>query len=279
MDDPLEAGHGARAGNVEIRLAVAAALLAAILCMIAPLIFDREAVKIAGEVAQLLAFVVGVPAAVVAVLNHRRSVEAHRDAVRERVRALSWKQKEFVAARFDRLQASPNCKIAMRLLDYNATRVTLPGSTTELPLNDLTVMSALAPRNQRGIYSDEQVHIRDAFDEFFDELDRLGMMARSGLIREADLGPYIGYWLKLFDHRQRERPEVYSAILRRYVAKFDFEDLAALLKSKSLMDPGNEAERDRDDNLIKEFGETQGEDWSAPANAPWADRIKPLARG
>jgi hypothetical protein len=43
-------------------------------------------------------------------------------------RARRWQRREFIAGRFDALEASPAAKAVMRLLDYNATRVTLPGA-------------------------------------------------------------------------------------------------------------------------------------------------------
>jgi hypothetical protein len=77
-----------------------------------------------------------------------------------------WKRNEHLAARFDRLEASPRCAAAMRMLDYNATRVRLEG-VGDVFLTDRVVMGALAARQERGAYTEEEQAIRDAFDAFF----------------------------------------------------------------------------------------------------------------
>lgn len=213
---------------------------------------------------KVLGFAFGLPAGLLALVTYARGV-------REQRRANLWKRNEHLVARFDRLEASEKCGAAMRMLDYNATYVELSGLGRQ-QVNDLLVMSALAPHQQRGSYTIVEQAIREAFDAFFSELDRLGHMVGSGLMQSDDLSPYAGYWLKLFDPAERGRPEPYGAILRRYVRVFHFDGLAYLLQvhNPPLLAAGDSQQGEEDDKRISDFDKT----WISPDDIGWKDRLK-----
>jgi hypothetical protein len=157
------------------------------------------------------------------------------------------------------------------MLDYNASYLDLDGLRGQ-PINDRMVMSALAPHQARGAYTPQEQIIREAFDTFFSELDRLAAMASAGLIVGRDLGPYADYWLKLFAPEARGRPDAYGAILRRYVRVFHFDALAHLLQARGLMTASGhraEEEAQHDDETIAAFDSA----WVAPGVQPWNERI------
>ncbi len=243
-------------------VALAMAVAAAFLCLHGDEIASRIGVPSntltqADNWGKVLTFAVGAPAAIFALFSYARAqVETHRTNL--------WKRKEFVALRFDRIEGSENCRTAMRLLDYNATRVRLAGISPEVRLNDLAVMSALAPRPLRGTYTPHEQLLREAFDEFFNELDRLAVMVEADLIEPEDLKAYAGYWLGLFNPTARDRPAAYGAILRRYVRVFSFSALERLLATRNLAFPGDKTRADDDDRQILIFGQGRGVQWAAP---------------
>lgn len=214
---------------------------------------------------KVLGFTFGIPGAILALFTYERGV-------REQRRATLWKRREFVAARFDRLEALDACRAAMRMLDYNASYLDLDGLRDQ-PVNDRLVMSALAPHQSRGAYTRREQIIREVFDTFFSELDRLAAMASAGLIDERDLAPYADYWLKLFAPDERGRPGAYGAILRRYVRIFHFDALADLLQARRLIiasgDGAAKQARD-DDDAIAAFNP----EWVAPSDQPWDERVE-----
>lgn len=195
--------------------------------------------------AKVLSFTFGVPAGVLALFTFLRSATEQR-------RSNLWKRREYVATRFDRLDSSDKCRAAMRMLDYEATTIRIEGMR-DLNVDDKLVMGALAPHEQSGTYTAHEQVVRDAFDAFLGELDRLGDMVAAGLVEVGDIGPYADYWLQLFDPAQRARPPVYGAVLRRYVRTFHFDALAQLLQRRKLMlADGRFADRqvEEDDALI-----------------------------
>lgn len=219
--------------------------------------------------AKVLGFSFGIPAGVLALFTYVSDVQEQRSAG-------LWKRREYVAERFDRLEGLRDCRAVMRMLDYTVTYVDLGGPEKEL-VNDRLVMGALAPRSCRPGYTKQEQAIREAFDTFLSEMDRLGAMANAGLVAWEDLAPYADYWLVLFRAEERGRPEAYAAILRRYVRVFHFEDLGAWLQRQDLIafDGPEAKDQARIDNaLISDFNPL----WVAPpdgeAPAPCRDRAE-----
>jgi len=216
--------------------------------------------------AKVLGLTFGIPSGVLALVTYIR-------AAQEQQRANLWKRREYVAARFDKLDASAHCMAAMRMLDYNATRLQLKGLENEV-VNDRLVMSALAPHQKRGTYTTSEQIIRDAFDTFLTEMDRLGAMVSAGLVDAQDLAPYADYWLRLFDPNERARPAAYGAILRRYVRVFHLTALGRLLQERNLMvsfGAAADVQKSADDKLIADFDPS----WIAPSTPPnWNERVE-----
>jgi hypothetical protein len=196
----------------------------------------------AGDAAKLLTLTLGVPAAILALFNHGRSVRQQREAAQ-------WRRREYVAKVMADFEGDAQNRFCMSILDYNARRLTLPGTTVARRYDERDMLIALTPREDRGVYGLNDVLIRDAFDAFFNALDRVGEMCLAELIEWEDVEPYAAYWLKLLGRAPRERSELFDAAVRRYVTKFDFEGVAHLMRQVGLEPQVSEA----DEALVREF--------------------------
>uniref|UniRef100_B0T9C4 Uncharacterized protein n=1 Tax=Caulobacter sp. (strain K31) TaxID=366602 RepID=B0T9C4_CAUSK len=220
----------------ELAIAALAAAALTVLCVgvgvaVAPHGPDEKVywLTAAGDAAKLLTFTLAVPAAILALYNHRRGLDQQTKAVAQQAASDLWKRREYVAKATAELEADPSNRFAMSLLDYNARRLKLPGSDVLERFDEDDIVLALAPKAVRGQYKLTETAIRDCFDSLFNALDRLGVMLETGLLTWEDLYPYIGYWLELLEPAPRERSDAFGAAIRLYVENFHFEKLAGLM--------------------------------------------------
>lgn len=176
-------------------------------------------------VTELVAVAAGFPAAIFALFNYAADVS-------ETKRAELWRRRQFVDERFSRFEANPKVEAAMTMLDYWDRPVSLPGSGKRVMVSNDLLTRALSAGKSKLVMN--EVLIRDAFDEFFDGMDRLGIMWDVGLISLEDLLPYVRYWLELLDSPSRHRNEEFGPVVRSYIHKFHFEALERLLKAAGL---------------------------------------------
>lgn len=237
----------------EIAVALAVLVITFLLCFATATIVPRGANEslfdaIRGT-AQILAFIFGVPAVVLGLYNHSRSVEQRRENTALQLKAELWKRREFVAGYIEKFEAFENVKFAMALLDYNVRELKLPGTDRWVKFTEADLLTALSPRLERGIYSEQHTIIRDAFDQFFSGLDRLGVMNEAGLVDYDDLTPYVLYWLELLDAAPRDRGEFFGPVIRRYIAVFHFDSLMGLMKKAGVPT----FDRQTDQPLVKKY--------------------------
>lgn len=170
---------------------------------------------------------------------------------------------------FAELEAQPENKFCMAMLDYNARTLVAPGTRTRRRFTEQDVLIALAPRTARGVYRRQDTAMRDAFDGFFNAFDRLGQMCAANLVEWDDLEPYAAYWLKLLESGPRQRSAEFGAIVRRYVFVFHFEGLASLMAHADV--PTHYSSED--DRLVKAFARRLSRTAASARGAP-AKRAK-----
>lgn len=132
--------------------------------------------------------------------------------------AQAWKRAEFAAGEMRAFFADPGVQKALRILDYNAIRIDLGAG--EVVVKDATLKEALRihVRTPEGgsssRFTPDEVAIRDVFDRLFDHLERFGHFLATGLVRRADLRPYLEYWLRVLGTREggRKPRDVVEAI-------------------------------------------------------------------
>ncbi|HEX5262140.1 MAG TPA: hypothetical protein VFW13_01355, partial [Phenylobacterium sp.] len=229
----------------EIMLAGVAAVAFTLACFVIGYVTGDPNVSLlsdAGDTAKLLTLTIGVPAAILALFNHARGVRQQRDAD-------LWRRREYVAKVFADFEASEQNRFCMAMLDYNRRSLLIPGTTERRLLSEQDMLTALAPRAPRGVYHTHDALIRDAFDGFFNTLDRIAAMRVAGLVDWGDIEPYAAYWLKLLDRGPRNRSAEFGPIIRRYVHKYQSANLARLMTAAGV----NATYSEQDDVLVKAF--------------------------
>lgn len=154
-------------------------------------------------------------------------------------KARRWKRAEFVAGLFKDWEAQAGVRAALKILDYRGKKLRLAdygGRTTdEQRVGTNVVARALELpefRRQDGqigtaSYTDVEHDIRDAFDQFFDGLDRFATHAEAGLVSPMEFAPYLDYWISRLGNNS-VHDQATLAALEAFASRFHPDALAFL---------------------------------------------------
>jgi hypothetical protein len=112
-----------------------------------------------------------------------------------------WKRKEFVAAAWEKVKASPLSANAMTMLDYSLRWIHLNADKPNaVPVYARIswgwCAAALIPHtiDDPPEYGRAGALVRDAFDDFLTNLDIINGMIKAKLLSQGDVKIYLGYW-------------------------------------------------------------------------------------
>jgi hypothetical protein len=147
-------------------------------------------------------------------------------------KAQRWKRSEFVASEVTHFTSDPPSRNAMLMLDWGSRRIDLfPYEETPerrfVRIDRPLLQTALLTHDQIGRrYTDVEAAVRDCFDAYFGSLDRFHQFIEAGLISEADVRPYLEYWVTTID---RELEPIMQERIRDYVTFYRFTGAQSLL--------------------------------------------------
>ena len=154
-------------------------------------------------------------------------------------RSQQWKRAEWVAAEMRTFFDDPRIMNALHMLDWNRRELPLLLSTSPNSQSSSFTYTAgqllhalTSPTNpQQRPYKPEESCIRDCFDRLLDALERFESFINARLIEQADLAPYLAYWMRLLGDRNngRKSPEVMDR-LWTYIADYRFSGVQSVLR-------------------------------------------------
>lgn len=121
-------------------------------------------------------------------------------------RAQLWRRKEFIGAEVKSFLSSAEVRNALLMIDWSIRSVpfdrSLPRSewpvvTREIQIGAFVLHKDKQPSGAGGRrYTELETEIRDAYDCFFDGVERLASFAEAGLYGAEELRPYVQYWVE-----------------------------------------------------------------------------------
>jgi hypothetical protein len=150
--------------------------------------------------------------------------------------AQQWKRAEFVANEIKEFRSQLGIRNAMAMLDWSERPMELfperqEAEARHILFTDALLKSALTidtlyegPR-----YTDEEIRIRDDFDEFFVYLGKFEQFIQAGLVNSKDFRPYLYYWIKRIGEADSgwKKPEVIKTIWI-YIDYYNFQAVQSL---------------------------------------------------
>jgi aryl carrier-like protein len=145
-----------------------------------------------------------------------------------------WKRLETFTQLLQSLEAEPEVRTALEILEYNQPRVCARDDAGEGPrcfvATDSLVMAALDGSMRARALTPEEHQVVYGLDRFLAGLDRIEYLQAQGFVAEEARHPTIAYWISLVgDRRNRAKPARVRAELCQYVRFFEYEGALRLV--------------------------------------------------
>lgn len=147
--------------------------------------------------------------------------------VYEYTRRLSWERNRFLLDRVEKFRSLESVAKVQTMLDWNGVKVDLGGKGTWV--DDDVLMGALQTHDVKSSFNSVEFAIRGMFDEYFDGLNELVAMCRSGLVDEKNLRLFMRYWFEILAGRKRGKPARLVDQFRKYMLFYGYGDLHAFI--------------------------------------------------
>ena len=140
------------------------------------------------------------------------------------IKAQRWKRAEFVAKEIKEFESKQAIKVAFQMLDWNVREYELytkekKSTEQKILIDDDKLISALVLHiDKKSYFTDEEIFIRDIFDQLLDAFERFEHFIQSGLVSQEDFRPYLIYWIEIMgDMDCRRKPKQFYESLWSYI--------------------------------------------------------------
>ncbi len=163
-------------------------------------------------------------------------------------KAQQWKRAEWVAQEMKLILGDETVQMTLILIDWSGRRVKLfPNKSVEAEryarLSDEEIARALEHHGHRvGGFSEQEAAVRDIFDRFLDNLERLSSYVKTGLVTLSDVRPYLSYWANRICETSSGARRLVN--LRTYMSSYGFDGALELLQALA----------DRNDTCLRQDG-------------------------
>ena len=129
----------------------------------------------------------------------------------------AWKRLEFVAAEMKAFYDDAAVKLAMGMLDWRKKEVALfkyrGENDFERAVVDYAIVASALGIDPEMKYDKVHSAVREIFERFLEFLARFEGFLATGVVKHADLNPYLDYWIKLIAGQDAHSPEVTKQVL------------------------------------------------------------------
>lgn len=145
-----------------------------------------------------------------------------------------WKRLEYFTGMLQAVEAEPEVRGALTLLEYNQPRVCSREEAAEGPrcfaATDSLLMAALDGTMRNRVLTPAEHQVVYGLDRLLTALDRLDYLQAQGFVAEEVRHPTVAYWISLIgDRRNRARPAPVRAKVCEYVRFFEYDGALRLV--------------------------------------------------
>src|SRR5262249_31363560 len=144
----------------------------------------------------------------------------------------TWKRLEFVAAEMRAFYDDASVKLAMGMLDWRRKEVALykyrGENDFERETVDYEIVATALSTDPDKKYDKVHSAVREIFERFLEFLARFEGFLATGVVKQADLDPYLDYWIKLIAGQDGHSPEVTKQVLPslwKFIDFFGYRDV------------------------------------------------------
>ncbi|TAH39340.1 MAG: hypothetical protein EYC70_00720 [Planctomycetota bacterium] len=144
-----------------------------------------------------------------------------------------WKKSEFTSGVMKDFFQQPRVRSALTMLDWAELPVELFPDQPEraqrsVVVTEAMIREALRTHQERTDFNETETAIRRSFDSLLFRLATYDHYVASGLIRDRDLQPYLGFWMRVALGREGAKGAAIQDALWRYADFYRFSGAARL---------------------------------------------------
>lgn len=140
-----------------------------------------------------------------------------------------WDKNVFLIEKIEKFEALDSTKTMHKILDWTIIDIMLNGK--EIEVNDDIICKAFETHDKRFDYTIEESQLRTMFDEYFDNLTKLIILADTKIVDKNKLIIILGYWFRILNGVSRTKPETLIKNIDRYLEFYGFTQLKYFLKT------------------------------------------------
>jgi hypothetical protein len=140
-----------------------------------------------------------------------------------------WKTAEFTAVEYRKFRDIKSVRLVEQMLDWKKRNIPELTEDTVSQINIDTLLEKSLDTLQR-IYNTKEQKVRDAFDEYLDELSLFNRYLETNLMKFKQIKPYLNYYVSIIGDKSNEQksPQARQRIWD-YIKKYGFTDVEKLL--------------------------------------------------
>ncbi|HYH81211.1 MAG TPA: hypothetical protein VEX86_15515 [Longimicrobium sp.] len=145
-----------------------------------------------------------------------------------------WRRLESFTQLMQSVEAEPEVRGALTMLEYRQPRVCVPNPAADAPrcfvASDSLVMAALDGAMRYRALTPDEHDVVVSLDRLLTALDRLEYLQAQGFVEEEVRHPTAAYWISLIgDRSNRAKPAAVRAKLCEYVRFFEYDGALRLI--------------------------------------------------
>jgi hypothetical protein len=136
---------------------------------------------------------------------------------------LKWEKNKFLLERFEVFNAKESVKKMHKFLDWNSSYTEF-GDKRYL-VDDVIMFNALETHKNKKTYTALEFMLREVFDEYFDSLNELVLLAKAGMIDEKNLRLFLKYWLQIMNGTKKSKKQEFLMQLEEYISFYGYDNV------------------------------------------------------
>ena len=145
----------------------------------------------------------------------------------EYTQSRKFERNKFLFERIEKIDELNNTKIVKKMLDWN--KISIVDNNNRYLIDDDILIESLITHDKRDKFNDTEVWIRSQFDEYFDNLNELILLAECGLIDEYSLRKMMKYWIDILNGKKKVKSKQFSVQIQNYLIFYDYHDVASFI--------------------------------------------------
>lgn len=142
-----------------------------------------------------------------------------------------WKKFEHMSSKISSFSSNRSVKLVNQFLDYNKSGVQLDSGIYSVVTDDL-LYEALVIDTIRGDFSPSEYKVRNAFDEYFEEVSSLYRETKYGVIEVEYIKPYLSYYIEIIANPQNtKKSRELKQRIWDYINYYGYSDVKELYKT------------------------------------------------